>query len=127
MNSALMDAAVLAECIKQNPSSFEEALLSYSKQQVPEGKALYDLSFGPKPKKITTRIKYIYQTIRNTLFRGKILGIGQPPLQTRLTTDLVPFAEIRQEQDEFYETPFLTQQEFNILLDDLHKIGMETN
>ena len=39
---------------------------------------------------------------KDALFRGKILGIGELPLQTRLSSELTSFADIRRERDEFY-------------------------
>jgi kynurenine 3-monooxygenase len=122
VNSALADAVVLAECIQQHRrrdcSLLDQALLAYSKRQVPEGKALFDLSFGPKPKGFDG-IKFAFQNARDTLFRGRF-GIGQPPLQTRLTTNLMPFSEIRKEKDNFYDRPFPSQSEFDARLEKLH-------
>ena len=114
VNSALVDSVVLAECIKQQYSqnnnndekgedtSLEHALMNYSIRQLPEGKALYDLSFGPNPKGIRNRLKWGFKNIKDALFRGKILGIGELPLQTRLSSELTSFADIRRERDEFY-------------------------
>jgi hypothetical protein len=36
------------------------------------------------------------------------LGLGEPPLQTLLTTSLKPFAAIRRERDQLYGAPFPT-------------------
>jgi kynurenine 3-monooxygenase len=118
VNSALADAVALAECIQQHRDSLDHALLSYSKRQVPEGKALFDLSFGPKPKGFKG-IQFAFQSLIDTLFRGR-LGIGRPPLQTRLTTNMTPFSDIRKENDKFYDEPFPSQSEFEARLETLH-------
>jgi hypothetical protein len=99
VNSALMDSAVLADAIL-NSASLDDALLTYSQQQVPEGKALYELSFGPKPS-----LKLLLKTARDFIFKGKF-GIGDLPLQTLLTTSLDSFASVRRQRDGLYETPF---------------------
>ena len=80
------------------------------------------MSFGPKPKGVRG-IQFALKTVRDTIFRGR-LGIGKPPLQTRLTTDLVPFAEIRREMDKFYEEAFPSQEDFDEILDNLHSVAM---
>lgn len=111
VNSALQDASVLADCLVENYdatskfTSLRKALLQYSTNQVPEGEALYDLSFGPKP---TTAGKRIATTLANAvdfIFKGKF-GLGRQPLQTQLTTSLKSFADIRMERDGRYEESF---------------------
>jgi kynurenine 3-monooxygenase len=119
VNSALMDSVVLAECIQENRDNVQRALLTYSQRQVPEGKALYDLSFGPKPSGFKG-ILWAFLNARDTLFRGR-WGIGQPPLQTRLTTSLASFSEIRRERDTFYPEPFPALTEFDKILAKLDK------
>ena len=120
MNSALVDAVVLAESLEENfdPTnrqlSLQKALLRYSQRQVPEGKALYDLSFGPKPSGVR-KVKFLFQSALDTLFQGR-LGIGRPPLQTMLTTSTRPFSEVRRERDAFYDEPFLDQGTFDAML-----------
>ncbi|KAI2501703.1 FAD binding protein [Fragilaria crotonensis] len=120
VNSALVDAIVLAESLDENfdPSnrlaSLQKALLRYSQRQVPEGKALYDLSFGPKPTGVR-KVQFLFQNVLDTLFQGR-LGIGRPPLQTILTTSTKPFAEVRRERDAFYDEPFLDQGTFDAML-----------
>lgn len=122
VNSALVDSAVLADCIAQYRDDMSTALLEYSVRQVPEGKALYDLSFGPKPKGMKGLI-WAARSARDTLFRGRF-GIGRPPLQTRLTTDLSSFASIRREVDKFYEDLFPSDEDFRRRLSSLHKSAM---
>lgn len=120
VNSALVDAMVLAECLDENfdPSnrlaSLQKALLCYSQRQVPEGKALYDLSFGPKPTGVR-KVQFLFQNVLDTLFQGR-LGIGRPPLQTVLTTSTKAFSEVRRDRDAFYDEPFLDQGTFDAML-----------
>ncbi len=122
VNSALADVVVLAQCLRENRDNIAEGLLKYSFRQVPEGKALYDLSFGPKPKGLQG-VRWAVRNARDTLFRGRF-GIGRPPLQTRLTTDLTSFADIRRESDEFYEAPFPSIDEFEATLRTLHETAI---
>lgn len=118
VNSALVDSKGLAECLATNfqPSqkekSLKEALLHYSQSQVPEGKALYDLSFGPKSSTALQRIVLRLATLRDSIVKGR-WGIGSLPLQTMLTTSLTPFAEIRKQRDHFYQEPFPSFDEWN--------------
>ena len=83
VNSALVDSAVLAECIDAQFSgagiggadvekTLRSALLAYSQRQVPEGLALYDLSFGPEGELgLLGRLRVLLSTIRDTLFGGR--------------------------------------------------------
>lgn len=119
VNSALQDSAMLAQCVHCSRNDLPNALLSYSQKQVPEGRALYDLSFGPKPKGIQALI-WAFLNVRDTLFRGR-LGVGRPPLQTRLTTCLTSFADIRREKDVFYSEPFPCEEETDQELLVLHE------
>ncbi|KAG7364393.1 kynurenine 3-monooxygenase [Nitzschia inconspicua] len=123
VNSALQDCVVLAECIRSNRNNLENALLSYSKSQVLEGKALYDLSFGPKPEGMKAWI-WAFLSVRDTIFRGR-LGIGRPPLQTRLTTTLTPFSVIRRENDYFYSEPFPSNAEIQENVLALHEDAVQ--
>jgi kynurenine 3-monooxygenase len=126
VNSALMDAKVLADCLaeffqasqsgKDKKQLLQKALLSYSQQQVPEGLALYDLSFGPNPKGLWPKLRYGVKNVLDTLFQGKLLGIGQPPLQTLLTTTLTSFSQIRQDRAMYYEEEFADPATFNAKL-----------
>lgn len=118
VNSALVDSVVLAQCIREYRNDLAEGLLEYSCLQVPEGKALNDLSFGPKPKRFKA-IRWALRNARDTLFRGR-WGIGRPPLQTRLTTDLTSFSDIRRERDVYYDALFPSDKEFRSKLAALH-------
>jgi kynurenine 3-monooxygenase len=126
VNSALVDSKVLVDCLTANYESnnkhntLSKALLEYSKKQVPEGKALYDLSFGPSPKGIFRRIRFLLSNVRDTLFQGKF-GIGRPPLQTQLTTSLTSFSNIRRERSAFYDEKFPSQAEFEERIEELYQ------
>ncbi|GAX11703.1 kynurenine 3-monooxygenase [Fistulifera solaris] len=93
VNSALTDSVVLAECIHQS-TSMREALNAYSMKQVPEGHALYDLSFPPPPSSKLEALGRTLGTLRDFIFRGRF-GIGKLPIQVQLTTSLESFADIR--------------------------------
>lgn len=93
VNSALTDSVVLAESICKH-SSLREALLAYSVKQVPEGHALFDLSFPPPPSSKIGAIGRTLGTLRDFIFRGRF-GIGKLPIQVQLTTSLESFADIR--------------------------------
>jgi kynurenine 3-monooxygenase len=120
VNSALADSIVLGRILgddfdpSNKQASLGRALLRYSQQQVPEGKALYDLSFGPKPKG-RRKLRFLVQAVLDTLFQGRF-GIGQLPLQTMLTTSTKPFSEVRRERDAFYDAPFPSQPAFDAML-----------
>ena len=119
VNSALMDSVALAQCLRQNRNDLPLALLNYSKQQVPEGKALYEISFGPKPKGLKA-VRWALVNARDTLFRGR-WRIGRPPIQTRLTTSLDSFSDMRRDRDKYYPAPFPQDSEFQEQLEKLHQ------
>ncbi len=77
--------------------------------QVPEGHALLDLSLGPGPSAGIKKAAYGAATLVGTLLNK--LQIGEPPLQTQLTTSLLPIAEIRRKRD-FYFGKFPTPEDF---------------
>ena len=118
VNSALVDAAVLVDSLNSHydptnkEASLHDCLLAYSQRQVPEGYALFDLSFGPSPSRLLTKARFAFATARDTLFRGRF-GVGRPPLQTLLTTELTPFSEIRRERNVFYDEDFPDAAYFN--------------
>jgi kynurenine 3-monooxygenase len=121
VNSALFDSANLADCLEQyydrkrKQESLEKALFEYSCIAVPEGKALYDLSFGPKSKSTWRRLKFAAKSALDVLFKGK-LRIGDLPLQTKLTTSLESFASIRRSRDAYYDEPFPDNEFWNSTL-----------
>lgn len=114
VNSALCDSSLLADCLlrkydsQQKEKSLNDALLAYSQQAVPEGKALYDLSFGPKPPTVMGKLQFALKSARDSIFKGKF-GIGELPLQTLLTTSLKSFADIRRDRDLYYDEAFPDQ------------------
>lgn len=128
VNSALADAAVLADCLarqqydyssnKNKEEALRRALLAYSQRAVPEGRALRDLSFGPRPTAALGRLRVAAAAARDSLFRGRF-GIGQKPLQTLLTTSLRPFADIRRVRGRLYGEDFPDQAYWNETLAEL--------
>ena len=106
VNSALVDSVVLADALchtyqRNDLSSLQRALLEYSQCQVPEGHALYELSFPPPPESAKAKIFQTFRTTRDFLFHGR-WGIGSPPVQTTLTTSLQSFCEIRRDRQSYY-------------------------
>ena len=134
VNSALVDAVVLAESLQppaghKRPLDLERSLLDYSTRQLPEGKALYDLSFGPKPKGLSKKLLWGLRNARDALFQGR-LGVGEQTLQTRLSSELTSFAEIRREREYFYsngdvdeegKASFPSEDDFRMQLESMHK------
>jgi kynurenine 3-monooxygenase len=92
--------------------SLQNALLDYSRKQVPEGRALYDLSFGPAQQGVLQRVKLMLKNALDFLFQGRF-GIGDVPLQTLLTTSTRSFADIRRDREALYSEPFPTQEKWN--------------
>ncbi|CAK0789462.1 unnamed protein product, partial [Prorocentrum cordatum] len=109
-NSALQDAAVLADLLIDGPGDVSGALRRYSLQRVPEGQALLELSLGPgEDVSPPQRVLYgLAQAVGNVLSR---FGIGEQTMQTKLTTTLTPVAQIRRERD-FYFGNFPSDKEF---------------
>eukprot|EP00536_Pseudo-nitzschia_multiseries_P008527 jgi/Psemu1/305769/fgenesh1_kg.217_\ len=129
LNSALIDAVVLGDSLVQK-YDLGETLFEYSCSQLPQGKALYDLSFGPKPKDAKKKLLWALYNARDALFQGRF-GIGKKPLQTRLSSELTSFADIRRERDYFYRdgedesSSFPSDDVFRAQLKKLHAIDME--
>ncbi|KAL7554449.1 hypothetical protein ACHAWF_019029 [Thalassiosira exigua] len=133
-NSALVDATALAECLAEEyrpatagPADEESdddarstkrgrlhrGALAYSRRAVPEGRALYDLSFGNDGKTLP-----IFRTVRarladvlDALFGGRF-GLGTKPLQTLLASTTTSFATIRREREGRYVEDFPTDEEW---------------
>ena len=129
VNSALVDSQVLADCLiaarSQHPDQpttdiVSSALLQYSVRQVPEGKALYDLSFGPtfedSPLK---RVRWGIKSLVDAVFKGRF-GLGELPLQTKLTTSLRSFADLRRDRQRWYADDFPSNAEWEVQLTRLH-------
>jgi hypothetical protein len=104
-----------------------QSVSSYSKRAVPEGLALYDLSFGNDGKKlpIFRNIQSILSNIVDTLFRGK-LGIGKRTLQTLLSSSLISFAEIRRDRKNMYVENFPSDVDFQLDLDRVYSGHVNT-
>lgn len=122
VNSALVDSQVLADILAEyydgDASSLDVALLAYSQAQVPEGQALYELSFGPSPASMWKKLAFAAKSVADSIFKGR-LGLGELPLQTKLTTSLKPFAEIRRARDRYYDEPFPSPDEWKAKLAEL--------
>lgn len=116
VNSALADSLALAQELGTLESTqsapLQKALLAYSQRQVPEGRALYDLSFPDKPKSTLKRFRGLARTLVDFLFKGK-WGIGDVPLQTLLTTSNESFSSIRQKRASYYEEEFPSLEAWN--------------
>lgn len=120
-NSALIDASVLVDCIIENyhptktdnniaamkKGMLHKSLSSYSAKQVPEGLALYDLSFGNDGKTlpIFRNIKSVISNGIDTIFGGR-LGIGRKPLQTLMASSLDSFTAIRRDRQKYFVEEF---------------------
>ena len=120
-NSALIDAAVLVDCLEselsvnikdeEKANAIKSALLKYSQRQVPEGTALFELAIGPdEPVSIFRRALSSIATVANFLFRS-----GNTTQRT-LGTSLKPFSDIRRERGIFFSENFLSEEEFNMKL-----------
>lgn len=109
-NSALQDAAVLADLLIDSPDDVAGALRRYSLQRVPEGQALLELSLGPGEdvNPLQRALYGLAQAIGNILSR---FGIGEKTMQTELTTTLRPVAQVRRDRD-FYFGDFPSDEEF---------------
>ena len=138
VNSALVDSAVLAECIDDQfvktgssgsgdggggadiQKTLGAALLAYSQRQVPEGLALYDLLFGPEGELgLLGRLRVLLSTIRDTLFGGRF-GVGKPLLQVQLSQSTRSFSDIRRERNAYYGEAFPDNEEFREKLANLY-------
>jgi len=121
-NSALMDAVTLSGCLEREykpPTEFiyniqnakrdllHKGISSYSQRAVPEGHALYDLSFGNDGKTlpIFRNIRSLLSTGIDAVFRGRF-GIGKKPLQTLLASSLTSFVDIRRDREKYFVEDF---------------------
>jgi len=136
-NSALIDAAVLSDCLNEyyNPAKthadvaatkkamLHQSLQAYSNKQVPEGLALYDLSFGNDGKTlpIFRNIQSMLSNVIDTIFGGRF-GIGQKPLQTLLASSSDSFTYIRRDREKYYIDSFPTDEEFQKQLESVYNV-----
>ena len=144
-NSALIDAAVLVDCIIENyhptktdnniaamkKGMLHSSLSSYSAKQVPEGLALYDLSFGNDGKTlpIFRNIKSVISNGIDTIFGGR-LGIGRKPLQTLMASSLDSFTAIRREREKYFVEEFPSDEELQKRLERVYddvKVNININ
>ena len=140
-NSALIDASVLVDCIIENyhptktdnsiaamkKGMLHKSLSSYSAKQVPEGLALYDLSFGNDGKTlpIFRNIKSVISNGIDTIFGGR-LGIGRKPLQTLMASSLDSFTAIRRDRQKYFVEEFPSDEEFQKMLERIYD-GVKVN
>lgn len=137
-NSALVDSATLSDCLIQHYQSsnnstdtvqsakramLHQSVSSYSQKAVPEGHALYDLSFGNDGKTlpIFRNVKAILSNAVDALFGGKF-GIGKKSLQALLASSSSPFVDIRREREKYYVEDFPSDEDFRGELDKLYDI-----
>lgn len=136
-NSALIDAATLADCLEQyyqptkdssNIQETKQAMLyksisSYSQKAVPEGHALYDLSFGNDGKTlpIFRNIRALILNGMDTFFGGRF-GIGKKPLQTLLASSLTSFVDIRRDREKYFVEEFPTDEWYRQELEGLYHV-----
>mmetsp|Transcript_24549 Transcript_24549/g.50772 ORF Transcript_24549/g.50772 Transcript_24549/m.50772 type:complete len:595 (-) Transcript_24549:381-2165(-) len=135
-NSAIADSVALADGLieyyrplssneedipKAKRGMLHQSLAAYSRTQVPEGLALYDLSFGNDGKSLPP-LRNLIATLNNALdsvFRGR-WGIGKKPLQTFLTSSMTPFSEIRRERQKYYLDEFPSAEWFDKQLESVY-------
>lgn len=89
-NSALMDVVALDRCLDASGDDIPTALRAFTRSQVPEGLALWELLRLP-PSGSAGRLYAANQFLRATL--PKRLGFGTP-VQQLLSTTTTPFSEI---------------------------------
>jgi kynurenine 3-monooxygenase len=138
-NSALVDSAALADCLIRYympPSSdsyqvgdsrgakrilLHESVSSYSRIMVPEGLALYDLSFGNDGKTlpILKNIRSMISNVIDGVFGGRF-GIGKKPLQTLLASSSKSFVEIRRDRNDMYVDDFPSDEALRLGLDQVY-------
>ncbi|KAL7532216.1 hypothetical protein ACHAXR_007356 [Thalassiosira sp. AJA248-18] len=138
-NSALMDSAALADCLVEHyrPSSdcsdtiqsakramLHQSVSSYSQKVVPEGYALYDLSFGNDGKTlpIFRNVRAMLSNGIDAIFSGRF-GIGQKPLQTLLASSSTSFKEIRRDRQKYFVEEFPSDQCLREKLETLYEPG----
>ncbi|KAL9179322.1 hypothetical protein ACHAXT_008612 [Thalassiosira profunda] len=135
-NSALMDSVALANSLEQcyRPSDesgdaakkakrdmLHQSVSSYSQKALPEGQALYDLSFGNDGMTlpIFRSVRAMLSNAVDALFGGRF-GIGKKPLQTLLASSSAPFVEIRRDREKYYVKDFPSDEMFRKDIDGLY-------
>ena len=127
-NSALGDAAALATLLEREAeaaagateAAIASALRAYSSQRVPEGQALLELSIGPsKPGPLTA--KRSARSRPPSAPCSTASALGEPPLQTELTTSLTPFVELRKKREKLYGEPWPDPREFEATIAEVER------
>jgi kynurenine 3-monooxygenase len=131
-NSALIDAMILSDCLEkyfpENVSDnvikremLHQCLKSYSEKQVPEGWALYDLSFGNDGKTlpIFRNLASMLSNAVDSLFQGR-WGIGKKPLQTLLASSSTSFSSIRRDREKYFVDDFPSDESFREMLHEVY-------
>lgn len=135
-NSALIDSAALADCLMQHyhptndlndaiqtskKTMLHQCVQSYSQKAVPEGHALYDLSFGNDGKTlpIFRNIKTMLSNAIDAVFGGRF-GIGKKPLQTLLASSSTAFVDIRRDREKYYIREFPSDELFQKELEEVY-------
>ena len=86
---------------------------------MPEGQALLELSIGPsKPGPLRKALGALSTAVGAVLNR---FGLGEPPLQTELTTSLTPFVELRKKRDKLYGEPWPDPREFEATIAEVER------
>jgi len=94
-NSALEDAATIAELLDENVLNIDEALAEFSKMRVKQGHALLDLAVtANSPKSPVLRVVYLLLNGLEGLGHKFIPFLVPPPTQNLLTQTDLPFTEI---------------------------------
>eukprot|EP00579_Thalassiosira_antarctica_P011828 CAMPEP_0201922054 /NCGR_PEP_ID=MMETSP0903-20130614/10208_1 /ASSEMBLY_ACC=CAM_ASM_000552 /TAXON_ID=420261 /ORGANISM="Thalassiosira antarctica, Strain CCMP982" /LENGTH=637 /DNA_ID=CAMNT_0048459127 /DNA_START=13 /DNA_END=1926 /DNA_ORIENTATION=+ len=140
-NSALMDSVALVDCLLSiyqptNVSTdtvkttkramLHQSVSSYSQKAVPQGHALYDLSFGNDGKTlpIFRNIRAISSNAIDAIFGGRF-GIGKKPLQTLLASSLSSFVDIRRDREKYFVEDFPSDQLLREELGQVYRQGIE--
>ena len=118
-SNASADRAKQAQCRRRSAATPASALRAYSSQRVPEGQALLELSIGPsKPGPLRKALGALSTAVGAVLNR---FGLGEPPLQTELTTSLTPFVELRKKRDKLYGEPWPDPREFEATIAEVER------
>ena len=136
-NSALIDAVVLVDCLTDNyqpratddniadmkKAMLHQSLQSYSNKQVPEGLALYDLSFenDGKTLPIFRNIRVMLSKVIDIIFGGRF-SIGKKPVQTLLASSLDSFTDIRRDRQQYFVEEFPTDEDFERQLGSVYDV-----
>ena len=101
-----------------------QVVASYSQKAVPEGHALYDLSFGNDKKTlpIFRNARSMLSNAIDTIFGGRF-GIGKKPLQTLLASSSAPFVDIRRDREKYYVDEFPSDDWYREEFDQLYQQG----